>query len=114
MDAIQIIQTILPLAIALPFTLLGVYGFKGLIRQKIEDVLTPIYLGIAGFAWITLGVLNIYAVTDLYEYMAGYNYLFIGIGIIILILMVASLLLDIRIAVKLDAEKEEMEEMRLN
>lgn len=111
MDAISLIQTVLPIIVALPFTVISIVSLEKLIAEDVESVLTPIWCFVASFSWIATGIVNIYGVTT--QYLTGYSWLFIGLGMIFLILAVVALFLDIKLAARTNSAKKEADEMRV-
>lgn len=111
MDAISLIQTVLPIIVALPFTVISIVSLEKLIADKVESVLTPIWCFFASFSWIAAGVLNIYGVTT--QYFVAFSWLFIGLGMMFLILAVVALFLDIKLAARTNSVKKESDEMRI-
>jgi hypothetical protein len=111
MDSISLIQTMLPIIVALPFTVISIVSLEKLIADKVESVLTPLWCFFASFSWIATGLLNIYGVTT--QYFVAFSWLFIGLGLMFLILAFYALVLDIKLAARTDSQRREEDEMRL-
>lgn len=111
MDAISIIQTVLPIVIGLPFTFYALFEFKQVMLQEIDGILAPVWCLLSSIIWFSAGVVNIYAVTT--DYLANFGWLFLGIGLLLFILMWVSLFMSIKLVARTNANKKEDEEMRL-
>lgn len=111
MDAISIIQTVIPLVVALPFTVIAIVSLESLIRNEVHSVLAPVWCLIASFSWIAWGIINLYGTTT--DYLSGYNWLLVGIGIFFLILCFVAVALDIKLAAKTDSTRKDAEEMQV-
>lgn len=96
MDAISLVQTIIPLMLAIIFTIISVKSLEELILEQIQSVLAPIWCLLASVFWITFGVVNIYGTTT--DYLSVFSFGYIGIGLLFLGLTPVAVLLDIKLS----------------
>jgi hypothetical protein len=113
MDALALVQSIVPLILAIIFTAMAVSGTERIIVEEVNSVLTPIWCFLAFLTWVGYGIINIYGAT--LDYLAGYSWLYIGIGLIFFpVLFFVSLLMNLKVSGKLKAEEAEVHEMEMN
>ena len=108
MDAISLIQTIVPVIVAIIFTVISIADIKEQFMEKTKTSLTPIWCIIAGLGWMLFGITTIYGTTT--EYLAPLTFLYFGVGFLFFpILFFASIIQNIT----LTGKEQEANEMRL-
>lgn len=108
MDAISLIQTIIPLVVAIVFSMIAITDIKGIIDEKNHSVLAPVWCLLSFICWVGYGIVNLYATTTMY--LAALAWLYIGIGLIFFpMLFFVALLTNIKVA----GDKKEQHEMDL-
>jgi hypothetical protein len=110
MDSFSLLQSVVPLIIAIIFTVISIKGMEELINERVHSVLAPIWCFLAGFTWMAYGIINVFGTT--LDYFASFSYLYVGLGIIFFILMVVAVLLNFHLS---SSEKRNKEmEMEVN
>jgi hypothetical protein len=113
MDAISLVQTVIPLIVAIIFSSMSVVDVKGLVDEKAKSVLAPLWCFIAFLGWIFFGIVNLYATTS--DYLSNLAWLYIGIGLIFFpVLFLVALLMNLKVSAKLNADEAEVREMEMN
>lgn len=108
MDAISIVQTVIPFCLAIIFTCLSVMDIKEMVSEKAQSVFAPIWCFLAFICWVTFGIVNLYATT--LDYFAGLAWLYVSIGLLFFpVLFIAAILLNLRIS----GDMKEANEMKL-
>lgn len=107
MDAISIIQTILPAIIAIIFTGISAFDLKEQYMEKQKTSLTPIWCIIAGLGWIFFGITQLYGTTT--SYLITLTWLYFGVGFLFFpILFFASIIQNLTLTGK-QRERDETE-----
>jgi hypothetical protein len=107
MDALSLIQTVLPIIIAIIFTIITIADLKEQFMEKTKTSLTPLWCFIAGLGWIFFAITSLYGTTT--EYLIPLTYLYFGIGFLLFpVLFMASIIQNITLTGK-QRERDETE-----
>lgn len=104
MDAISLIQSVIPLVVAIIFTGISIGSLEGLMAQRKENVLAPLWCFVAGIAWIGFGIVNVYGLTT--QYFSAFTWLYYGLGALFNILAVTAIIIDVQIGADQKKAKE--------
>lgn len=108
MDAISLIETIIPLMVAIIFSLLSLNDIRDLIEERVSSVLAPIFCLIAAIFWTIFSIASLYVTTT--DYLASFSYAYMGIAMVFWILFPTTIFLDI----KLSATDKKRKELDMN
>jgi drug/metabolite transporter (DMT)-like permease len=112
LDSISLIETVVPLLVAVIFTAISVVDIKKLFDEKVSSNLTPLWCFIGGFSWIAFGIVNLYGATT--SYLVTFTWLYFAIGFIFFpILFFATMIQNINLTGNQRKADEERDEMRL-
>ena len=112
MDAYSLIQSIIPLMLAIVFTAISIRSTEEVIVEKVNSVLAPVWCMLAFICWVGYGIVNIYGTTT--DYLANFSWLYIGIGLIFFpILFFVTLLMNLKVSAKLKEDEAEVREMEM-
>lgn len=109
MDAISLIQSIIPLLLAIIFSMISIPSLEELVLKKTKSVLAPVWTLLASLFWFFFAIITVYVAT--LDYFAAFSYVYIGIGFIFMALFVTAIILNLHLSTN---EKSSYEnEMRL-
>ena len=106
MDAISLVLTIIPLMLAVIFTMLSVKSLEELILEQVQSVLAPLWCALAAIFWTGFAIVSTYMVTI--DYLANFGYAYAGVAVLFWVLFPVSILLDINLAAS-DKKKRDMD-----
>jgi|WetSurMetagenome_2_1015567.scaffolds.fasta_scaffold115077_3 hypothetical protein len=96
MDAWTLVQTFIPLVLALIFSIISIPSLKELIENKAKSVFTPVWCFLAGIFWFFFAIVNIYGSTI--DYMSTFSFIYVGIGFLFMALFVYAIILNIQLS----------------
>ena len=104
MDAITLVQTIVPVILGIIFSIISIGGLEQLINEKQRSVLTAVWCLLSMLCWFTAAVANVAMTTTLM--FTAYSYLYIGLGFLFTALMIASIIINLQLAASAASEHE--------
>ena len=104
MDAITLIQSIIPLILGIIFSIISIVDLKQLVDEKEQSVFTPIWCFMAMLVWFVSAYANVAMTTT--DMFLTYSYLYVGFGFLFMAFFIYAIIVNLQLAASVAKERE--------